>query len=371
LSIDAELERRPLRDTARKFLDHYASSAKVHEMASEGASLDRVFWRAASEVGWTSLLVPEELGGGTVSGSPFGDVGVLAAESGRHVAPGPLGPTNVVAFVLGHDPEQSDTLSAVLDGSAVAAWALSDGCGWEPSSVTARATSTGDGYVIDGTKHYVEGAPDADVFLVTARASDGLAHFVVDGSARGVTVSAKRGLDPLRTFGAVAFTATQVDARARVGGALAGDELAELAFCAAIAIQAAETAAVMRHVFEMTMEWVGQRYAFGRVIGSYQALKHRLAEHLLAVECAEGIATGLAQALDARSASASELASTAKAYIGDASVKLVSDAIQMHGGIGMTWEHDLHLHLRRASTNRVIYGSPSEHRERLCKLAGV
>jgi alkylation response protein AidB-like acyl-CoA dehydrogenase len=371
LSTDLQLEQRPLREAARKFLDHHASSQKVHEIASGAGTLDREFWQAASTLGWTSLLVPEELGGGNVSGQPFADVGVLAEESGRHIAPGPLGPTNVVAFVLAHDAGHAETLAAVLDGSAVAAWALSDGGGWEPASVTARAERSQDGYAITGTKHFVEGAPDADVFLVTARAPEGLAHFVVDKSAPGVSVSAKRGLDPLRTFGTVEFDSTPVEARARVGGELAGEELAELAFCAAIAIQAAETASMMRRAFEMTIEWVGQRYAFGRVIGSYQALKHRLAEHLLAVECAAGVSAGLAEAMDNRSTNASELASTAKAYIGDASISLVSDAIQMHGGIGMTWEHDLHLHLRRASTNRVIYGSPSEHRERLCKLAGL
>jgi alkylation response protein AidB-like acyl-CoA dehydrogenase len=127
----------------------------------------------------------------------------------------------------------------------------------------------------------------------------------------------------------------------------------------------------MHEVFEMTIGWVTHRYAFGRVIGSYQAIKHRLAEHFLAIEVAAGLTASLSAALDAGSPEASTLASTAKSYIGDVAVDLVQDAIQLHGGIGMTWEHDLHLHLRRASTNRVVYGSPAEHRERLCKLAGV
>lgn len=371
MTTDIELEQRPLREAARRFLDHHASSQRVHEIASGTRVLDRTFWKAASELGWTSLLVPEELGGGSVSGHPFADVGVLAAESGRHIAPGPIGPCNVVAFLLAHDPNHADTLAAVLDGTAVAAWAFCDGNGWDPSTVTARAERCDDRYVITGVKRFVEAAPDADIFLVTAREPDGLAQFVVDRSAPGVGVAAERSLDPLRTFGTVEFAATPVEARARVGGGLSGEEMAERALCTAITIQAAETASMMRHVFDMTVDWVGQRYAFGRVIGSYQALKHRLAEHLLAVECAAGVSTALAEALDARSTNASELASTAKAFIGDAAVTLVSDAVQMHGGIGMTWEHDLHLHLRRASTHRVIYGSPGEHRERLCTLAGL
>ena len=181
----------------------------------------------------------------------------------------------------------------------------------------------------------------------------------------------KRGLDPTRTYGTVEFASTPVPATAHVGGDLPGPHVAEQAYCAAIAIQAAETTASMQHVFDMTIDWVTHRYAFGRVIGSYQAIKHRLAEHLLAVEAAAGVTAGLAAALDAGSPDTSVLASTAKAHIGDAAVTLVQDAIQIHGGIGMTWEHDLHLHLRRTSTNRVVYGDSVEHRERLCKLAGV
>ena len=262
--------------------------------------------------------------------------------------------------------QHCDALSAIVDGSAVAAWALAEGNRWEPDAVTTRAERTAAGYVITGVKQVVEAAPEADLILVTARADDGVGHFLVERSRPGVTVRPQRGLDPTRAFGAVEFAAIHVPETARCTG-----DLTELAYCAAIAIQAAETAASMRHVFDTTIGWVTNRYAFGRVIGSYQAIKHRLAEHLLAVEVAAGVTAGLAAALDAGSPDASQLASAAKVHIGDAAAALVQDAIQIHGGIGMTWEHDLHLHLRRASTNRVVYGSPAEHRERLCRLAGV
>jgi alkylation response protein AidB-like acyl-CoA dehydrogenase len=345
----------------------------VHGIASATPTLDRSYWAAATELGWTSLLVPEEAGGGSISGRPFADLAVLADESGRHVAPGPLVPCNVVAWVLSQadTDRHRDSLAAIVDGSSVAAWALTEGGDWDPGTVTTRAERSRDGYVISGVKRVVEAAPDADIFLVTARESAGIGQFLIERSAPGVTVLPKRGLDPTRSFGTVDFASTPVPAAARVGGDLPGENVAESAYCAAIAIQAAETAALMRHVFDMTIDWVTHRYAFGRVIGSYQAIKHRLAEHFLATEVAAGVTAGLAAALDAGSPDASTLASTAKAYIGDAAVALVQDAIQLHGGIGMTWEHDLHLHLRRASTNRVVYGSPAEHRERLCRLAEV
>lgn len=374
MTLDVEAELRPLRDATRSFLDRQSSSAEVHRIASEGPTLDRTYWSTVAELGWTSLLVPEEAGGGTVSGRPFADLAVLAHESGRHVAPGPLAPSNVVAWILSRSSvaEHADAVAAILEGRTVATWALAEGGQlWDPSSVSAHAERTDDGYVISGTKRFVEAAADADLFLVTGRLDGELAHFLVGHDAPGVVVKPQRALDPTRGYGTVDFGSVAVPATSRVGGDSPDDRLTETAFCAAIAIQAAETVGIMQRVFELTIDWVGQRVAFGRVLASYQALKHRLAEHLLRLETAAGVAAALAAALDEGSPSASRLASTAKVYIGDQAVTLVQDAIQMHGGIGVTWEHDLHLYLRRASTNRVIYGDPAEHRERLCRLAGV
>ena len=273
--------------------------------------------------------------------------------------------------VLSQDDTESDgdTLSSVLDGSAVAAWALAEqGGGWDPDAVSVRADRAPGGHTVTGVKNVVEAAPDADVFLVSVRDEDGVGLYLVDRSAPGVAVMPKRGLDPTRGFGTVEFASAPA---VRVTGCDAGQHISELAYCAAIAIQTAETASVMRHVFDITLDWVTNRYAFGRVVGSYQAIKHRLAEHFLALELATGAAAGLAAALDEGSSEASTLASAAKAYVGDTAVALVQDAIQLHGGIGMTWEHDLHLYLRRVSTNRVVYGAPAAHRERLCRLAGI
>ena len=374
MATDLEAERRPLRDATRTFLDQRASSSEVHRLAAAPPTLDRSYWTTAAELGWTSLLVPEESGGGSVSGYPFADLAVLADESGRHVAPGPLVPSNVVAWLLSKSEHgrQSDSLAAIIEGRAVAAWALAEGNGaWDPSSRTTRADRSKDGYVLTGVKRFVESACDADLFLVTARDDDGLAHYLVEASTPGVSVTPGRGLDPTRSYGTVEFASAPVLAAARLDGEGSPEETAELAYCAAIAIQVAETAGLMQHVFDMTIDWVTQRVAFGRVIGSYQALKHRLAEHVMKLEAAAGVSVALTDALDAGSTDASQLASTAKVHIGDASVTLVQDAIQMHGGIGMTWEHDLHLYLRRATTNRSIYGDPASHRDRLCRLAGV
>jgi alkylation response protein AidB-like acyl-CoA dehydrogenase len=168
----------------------------------------------------------------------------------------------------------------------------------------------------------------------------------------------------------VQLNGAQVPAAARVGETTA-DDAVDSQLCAAIAIQSAETVGLMSHVFDITIDWVGQRIAFGRPIGSYQALKHRLAEHRLWLEAAAGLVEGLTVALDSDDLEASQLASVTKAHVGAAAISLIQDAIQMHGGIGVTWEHDLHLYLRRATANHALYGTPAEHRERLCRLAGV
>ena len=138
-----------------------------------------------------------------------------------------------------------------------------------------------------------------------------------------------------------------------------------------LALQCAETVGAMSRVFDLTMSWVNDRYAFGRSIGSYQAIKHRLASHRLWLEVALAASGGVSLAVASQGSDAAALASAAKSQISDSSLDLVQDAIQLHGGIGLTWEHDLHLYLRRVTVNRALLGTPPQHRERLCTLLGV
>jgi alkylation response protein AidB-like acyl-CoA dehydrogenase len=374
MPIELTSEQRELRDATRDYLDDAATSSVIHALALDGPTLDRGYWRQVADLGWTSLLVPEERGGGSVTDNPYVDIAVLAEESGRHVAPGPLVPASVVAAALGATPgdDLDDVLSGVLDGSLVPAWALAEGRGtFRPDEVRTTAVHTGDGYRLTGTKSFVECAPDADVFLVTARDDAGLVQLIVERSAAGVSVTPQHGLDPSRSYGTVILDDVAVPASARVGGEGPADDQVQHLLDVAIAIQSAESFGVMDHAFDMTMTWVNQRVAFGRVIGSYQALKHRLADHKLWLEASGGLVDGLAGALGNGDPDASRIASITKAHVGDTAVTIVQDAVQMHGGIGVTWEHDLHLYLRRATANRALYGSPIEHRDRLCTLAGL
>ena len=374
MPIELTSDQRGMLDASRSFLEQSVPSSVVHALALDGPVLDRDYWRQLAELGWTSLLVPEERGGGSLSDNRFADLCVIADESGRRVAPGPLVSANVVASALGaHPGERSDeVLAGVLSGDLVPAWAIAENGGrFEAGAVRTTATRDGDGYRLSGVKQYVEAAPDADVFLVVARDDAGLVQFLVDRAAPGLTVETRSGLDPSRSFGSVVLDGVVVPAAARVGGDGPAEDEVQHLLDTAVAIQSAETVGVMSHVFDMTMDWVTQRVAFGRVIGSYQALKHRLADHKLWLEASLGVVDGLAQALADQAPDTTRIASIAKAHIGDYSLVLIQDGIQMHGGIGVTWEHDLHLYLRRATTNRALYGSPIHHRERLCALAGI
>lgn len=360
-------------DSFSSFLSRNAPSSVLRKMALEGTRLDRDYWRSLVELGWISLLVSEERGGGNLSGNPYEDLALLADVSGRHVAPGPLIPANIVAHAIASTPGEAleRVLAGMLDGSRLAVWAVAESSTFDLRDIQTIAKPTSGGYELSGTKCFVEGAPDADLFLVTARCADDLAHFLIEANAPGVSVRARRALDAGRSCGTVSLNEVRVDASARITPPGAGEEHVRRLLDIAVALQAAESVGVMAQVWEMTMEWVQSRVAFGRVIGSYQALKHRLAIHKLWFEASAGLVDGLTAALGAGDPDASRLASIAKVHVGETAVRFVSDAIQMHGGIGVTWEHDLHLYLRRASANRALYDGPAQHRDRLCTLAGL
>jgi alkylation response protein AidB-like acyl-CoA dehydrogenase len=187
-----------------------------------------------------------------------------------------------------------------------------------------------------------------------------------------VTVTKLEALDLSRDFADVSFRDVRISTSSRVGarGEPANDAV-EQQWLLAITLQCAQMAGMLEHVLNWTIEYAQDRYAFGRPIASYQALKHRLADHKVWVEAALGLSTGLTESFANGDAGTLELACVAKAHVGDRSTEIISDCAQIFGGISMTWEHDLHLYLRRATVDRVLYGSPTQLRERLCELVGL
>jgi alkylation response protein AidB-like acyl-CoA dehydrogenase len=374
MPIDPTPEQRGLCSTFNDFLERNAPPSKLRELIMDGPTLDRDYWRQLAELGWTSLLVSEERGGGSLTDNPYADIALVAEVSGRHIAPGPFVPANVVAAALSSAPgeDHQEMLDGILAGSIVPTWAIAEGRGtFAVRDIEATATRSEDGYVLAGTKKFVESATDADVILVCARDEGDVAHFLVRAGSAGMTVQPQHGLDPGRGYGTVVLDDVSVASSARVASEGSGDEEVQRLLDLAVALQSAESVGGMQRVFDITMEWVQNRYAFGRPIGSYQALKHRLADHKLWFEASAGLVDGLTDALAAGHADASRIASLTKSHVGDTAVRLASDATQLHGGIGVTWEHDMHLFLRRATVNRAMYGSPIQHRDRLCELAGL
>jgi alkylation response protein AidB-like acyl-CoA dehydrogenase len=376
-------------ETTRRFLEGEAPLTRVRELADDPAGFDRGWWRRGAELGWTAFLVPGEHGGGTLSGGGLADLAIVAEEFGRMVSPGPLHPANVVAGALavsGTPEQQAEVLPGIVSGDLVATWCFTEpGRGWRPSDVELAARPSGDGFVLAGTKAMVEAAGEAEWFLVSARSNgggDGLVQFLVPHDAPGITVTPMDGLDLVRRFGQVRFDDVAVASTARVG---VGDATADIErqLQVGATLECAQMAGAADRVLEFTAQYALDRYSFGRQLASYQALKHRFADMKLWLEATHATVAGAARAVDCAAGGANgtgadghlggagRLVSAAKVYVGDRVPELVQDCVQIHGGIGLTWEHDIHLYLRRVTLGRAVYGTPDDHRERLAVAAGL
>ncbi|HEU5083685.1 MAG TPA: acyl-CoA dehydrogenase family protein [Acidimicrobiales bacterium] len=355
------------RDTTARFLDAHASVEAVRSLRHDDLGFDPALWRRGAELGWTSLLVGEDHGGGSVSGSGLVDLSLVAHEFGRRAAPGPLVATNVVAGALSAASAHLDLLARLLDGSAVATW-----CHAEPRAglgdVALEIRPDGDALVLDGVKRPVEAATAATHLLVTGRTGDGLTQVVVPADAPGVTITPLRSVDLTRRFGAVRFDGVRVPATSVLGQVGKADEDVERQLQHALVLLNAESVGAMERAFEMTVEWSFDRYSFGRPLASYQALKHRFAHMKSWLEAGHALGDEAAEAVAAGGPQAATLASAAKAFIGEYGSELLQDCVQLHGGIGVTYEHDLHLYLRRHTVDRALFGTPSEHRRRIVDL---
>jgi alkylation response protein AidB-like acyl-CoA dehydrogenase len=370
LTPDQEL----LRDTTRKFLQATVSLTEVRALAAHPAGFDRGWWKKGADLGWTSLLVDEERGGGSVSGEGLRDLMLVAEEMGALVSPGPLIPTNVVAQTLSSDASDElagRVLPGLLSGESVAAWCVAEpGRPVTPDGITLRVRRDGDEFVLDGVKRPVEAGGEADWLLVTATGLDGLSQFLVPSSAPGLRITPLRGLDLVRRNAEIRFEGVRVPASAVVG-VLGGVSLSfERQLQTALVLQCAEIVGATDRVFDFTVQYAFDRSSFGRALASYQALKHRFADMKLWIESAQAITVDATRAVQAGAAEAAEVVRIAKAYVAERCPELIQDCIQMHGGIGVTWEHDLHLYLRRVVLHRQTYGAPMEHRDRVAILAG-
>ena len=340
---------------------------------------DVALWRKGAALGWTAMLVPTAYEGGSVTAQPMVDLVVLAEELGRALNPGPFVPTNVVADTIarfGSEQQVMRHLPGLARGEVTAAWCLSGDGSPDPGAVELHARPDKHGWRLDGVSRYVHGAHEAGLLLVVAW--DPMARPARSswrGRRAGLRERTIAGLDLTRRFAEVHFDAVAVPENgALVGrGPAPAEGSTVVTRCLALAtvLQAAESVGAAEVVFEETVEYANRRVQFGRTIGSFQAIKHRLADLYMEVEAMRVAAEYAALALGDDMDDAAEAVATAGAFVDDAFAHLCGEALQLHGGIGFTWEHDMHLFSRRAKVNQVLYGDGAWHRDQLVRLSEV
>jgi alkylation response protein AidB-like acyl-CoA dehydrogenase len=374
--VDLELndDQRLFQETTRQFIESEVPIPEVRRLAREAAGFDREWWVQAAGLGWTSLLVGEDNHGGSLSGNGLADLAIVAEEFGRAVAPGPLLGCNLVARALdaaaqAGDRSHDDDLKAILAGEMVASWAFRDAGGsWHPRSPTLTAERDGDDFVLSGRKTKVEFGGQADAILITAATAAGPTQFLVPSGADGVRIEPLEALDLVRRYADVGLSGVRVPRESVVGEVGGAGPAIEGLLRHLLVLQCAEMAGAADRVFAMTTAWAADRYSFGRPLNSYQALKHRFADMKTALEASHAATTGAAAAVGAGDPDAGAMASVAKAYVADRATEIIQDCVQMHGGIGVTWEHDIHLYLRRVTTDRGLAGTPRDHLRHLGDL---
>ncbi|MCV7226995.1 acyl-CoA dehydrogenase family protein [Mycolicibacterium komossense] len=362
-------ERLLFASTTQAFLEKEMPLGRVRELHAAGVAFDPNWWRRAAELGWASLLVPDELGGGSVSGDGVQDVALVAEQIGRTVAPGPLHPVSTVLAGLVDartGPVHTGLIEALIAGEAVATWAVYEpGRSWAPLTPGVTATRTASGYRLDGVKDRVEAGAESAVLLVVAALDGQPLQFLVDTDAAGVRIDSQKSIDLVKRYARVQFDAVEVDDAAVVGTAETTPALISRQSQIAQILQCAEVVGVLEAVFDMTVQWSLDRHSFGRPLASYQALKHKFADMKIWLETSRATARAAVNAVAERSTDADLSASVAKSYIGEHAPGMLQLCIQLHGGIGVTWEHDLHLYLRRVSLYRSLFGTPEEHNLRV------
>jgi len=369
-------EQELLRATARKFFENECTSTFVRERMAEPAGVTDAFWTKLAEQGWLGLVYPEDYGG---TGLGFVDLTVLMEEMGRASMPGPFFSTvllgGLTILEAGSAAQKKEWLAKVAAGQAKLALAWTEpNARWDAAGVTVTAREAGGAFTLSGTKLFVLDAHLADAIVVVARTreaarpEDGITLFLVPRTAAGVDVKLLPTMDQTRKQCEVTLKDVRVPADAIVGSKDAGWVPLQRVIDRATVGLAAEMCGGAQRVLDMTTEYAKIRIAFGRPIGAYQGVKHRAADMLVEVENAKSLTYYAAWAVDENSPEAPLAVSMAKAYVSDAFRRIAGAGIQLHGGIGFTWEHDLHLYFKRAKNSEFTFGDATYHRERVAQL---
>jgi alkylation response protein AidB-like acyl-CoA dehydrogenase len=362
VNFDLTDEQQMLQAAAREFLAARLKSARIRALAESDDAFDEDLWREMSELNWPGLMVSEKYGGqelGTI------ELAVLMEQLGYALTPGPILSSMLAAIALetaATEDQKERYLAPLATGEQRGTLALFDaGAGWSPHDITLEPEPTNGGYVLSGEKLFVLDAATADFFIVGAT---GDRRFIVEPGTGGVSIVPTPTIDATRKQYAVKLDGVKVGADSAFGGDGAMGPARARAYTAV----AAELTGVAQRAMEMAVGYAKERKQFGRPIGSYQAVSHRCAQMLLETEAARSAAYYAAWAADNEPETAPLAASMAKAYASDAGTRVTGASLQVHGGIGFTWEHDLHLFLKRASADAVMFGDARWHREQVAQM---
>jgi len=369
-------EQELLRASARRFLENECPTAFVRQRMAEPAAMTDVFWQQLADQGWFGILFPEEAGG---SGLGLVEMTVLMEEMGRAVMPGPFFSTVLLGgaaiLEVGSQAQQQEWLPRIAAGSAKVSLAWTEpNARWDAAGIVATGRETAGGFVLSGTKLFVADAHLSDAVVVAMRTrdgstmEDGVSLFLVPKDAAGFAVTLLPTIDETRKLCEVRLDNVAVPAASLLGEKHGGwPPLSRVLDRATVAL-CAEMCGGAQQVLDMTTAYAKIRLTFGKPIGSYQGVKHRAADMLVDVENAKSLTYYAAWAIDEGLAEAPLAVSMAKAYTSDAYRKVAGAGIQLHGGIGFTWEHDLQLYFKRAKASEVAFGDATWHRERVARL---
>jgi alkylation response protein AidB-like acyl-CoA dehydrogenase len=366
-------EQDQLRAAVADFLKNETPTAFARQMLEQDAGMTDEVWRKMAQLGWMGLTVPEAYGG---SGLGLLDLAIVAEEMGGVVLPGPYFSTVALALPaiveLGTDEERERLLPAIADGSmkATVAWVEADGV-WRGGGFGCRAESDGARVIVNGQKLFVSDARSADVIFVVADGPDGTGIFAIGADNPGLEIRPMTGMDETRKLDVVTLNGVAVDASARLGGRVVERAALDRLLDIAKTMLAAEMCGAAAAVVDLSVEYAKIREQFGRPIATFQALQHKMADMKVALENARSLTYYAAWALDNGAEDARLACAMAKAYASEACVGVVAEGIQVHGGIGFTWEHDAHLYFKRVKSGELTFGDATANREIVAELLAV
>lgn len=359
-----------IRSTARQFLTERFGMERVRELMMSDDGFEPGQYKEMADLGWTGLAIAEEHGG---AGLGLVELGVLLEEMGRGVTPGPFFASAVLATTVvqeaGTPADHARFLPALASGETIGTAALFDSPrGWSASPAT-QFTTRDSGFVLRGSKRAVLDAGLADLILVTAADRDEVGLFAIDPNADGVEIDAEAVLDPTRRQYSIVLHDVEVSAEDRLGDGDVSDGLQRALSVATVAL-ASEQVGGASAAMEMAVDYAKTRFQFGRPIGSYQSIKHRCANMLMKTEHARTTAYyGARVATDPDELAVA--APLAGSICSETYTWVAGENIQVHGGIGFTWEHDAHIYLKRAKASSLLLGSPRHQRDLLGRALGI